>query len=142
MSNLVKHAELELKMAGLLSEDFFYGSQFGEGIIEIVKLFANQGHTGMSAGIAIDVLSKLLNFKPLGPLTGSDEEWIEVSEGLFQNKRCSNVFRDKNLFNGQAYDIDAVVFEDQDGSRFTSSDSFRPIVFPYTPTTEIVKVSR
>lgn len=138
--NLTEHAEMELIMAGLLKDDSAYDGDLGKGVLEIVKLFASQGHSGMSASFSRELLAKLLDFKPLGPLTGSDDEWVEVSGDCFQNKRCSAVFKQKDRFNGQAYYIDAVVFEEPNGSRFTNSDSFKPIVFPYTPTTEIVQV--
>lgn len=137
--SLVKHAEIELEAAGLMS-DTVYDGMIGKGVLEIVKLFASQGHSGMSAGISIDILTKLLAYKPLSPLTGNDSEWVEVGEGVFQNNRCGNVFKQADRFNGQAYDINAVVFEEPNGCRFTNSDSFRPITFPYTPTREIVKV--
>jgi len=89
-------------------------------------------------------------FEPLVPLTGEDWEWTETSEGVFQNKRCSHVFKQADRFDGQAYDIDGIVFyewherdldPDEPGypgktrfkSHYTSSESRVPVTFPYTP---------
>jgi len=133
MSNLEKHAELELSFI----KDDGYDGMIKEAVMGLVKLFAEQGHSGFSAPIVVGLFEKLALFKPISPLTGADDEWTEVSDGVFQNKRASHVFKQKDRFDGQAYDINAVVFQDADGSRWTNSDSFRTITFPYTPTTTI-----
>jgi hypothetical protein len=39
-------------------------------ILEMVKLFAEEGHSGFSASYAIRILEKLLRFEPLVALTG------------------------------------------------------------------------
>lgn len=78
------------------------------------------------------------------PLTGDEDEWVEVADGVFQNNRCSHVFKQNDRFDGQPYDIDAIVFWEwhkmDDGemvkSYFTNTNSFAPIKFPYTPNTE------
>jgi hypothetical protein len=105
-------------------------------IKELIHVFASQGHSGASAAITADVLGKLLRYEPVGPLTGEPSEWAEVADGIFQNKRCGRVFKQADRFNGQAYDLDGVVWEDPDGGRFTNRDSMVPITFPYTPRTE------
>ena len=108
----------------------------------MMQEFANEGHSGFSAQYAIGILTKLLDFKPLSPLTGEDDEWHEVSKRSgyphFQNKRCSSVFKDGK--NGEAYDIDGKVFwewvRDEDGnpykSYYTCYESRVPVTFPYT----------
>ncbi len=100
----------------------------------LLEIFSSEGHSGSSAPYAVNLFEKLALFKPLGPLTGDDSEWIEIAENLFQNRRCSHVFKE----NGEAYDIQGKVFEDSDGLRYTSRESRVPVVFPYIPTTEIV----
>lgn len=135
MSNLRKHAETELQF--WLNSDDEMSKLMATHILEIIDLFASHGHSGFSAGVASNIINKLLRFEPLGPLTGKDDEWTEISEGLFQNKRCSRVFKDAN---GLAYDINGIVFEEPDGSRFTNRKSHVNFEFPYTPKTEIVKV--
>lgn len=109
-------------------------------IITMVTVFADAGHSGMSAGYALDILKRLLAQEPLTPLTGEEDEWYEVADFLWQNKRCSRVFKDKNRFGGQAYDIEGKVFVEQSGIGFTNLFSLTPITFPYTPKTKYVPV--
>jgi hypothetical protein len=134
------YAEQELKAAGLFDEDGLYDGMIGKAVMELIDVFAAQGHSGMSAEITRDAFDKVASYKPLAPLSGEDDEWNEVVEGVWQNKRCSTVFRQTDRFDGQAYDIDGKVFREPNGSCFTSADSRTPITFPYTPHTEIVDV--
>lgn len=125
-----------MKAAGLYDKDVDYGGALGNAILDVVRMFSLSGHSGMSASITISALEKLLRYEPLGPLTGNDSEWMEVGEGVFQNNRCSRVFKQADRFDGQAYDIDGIVWRDQNGSTYTNSSSRVPIVFPYSPKTE------
>ena len=80
-------------------------------ILHMMQEFANGGHSGFSASYAIGILTKLLDFKPLSPLTGADDEWSDVRDygpiTHYQNKRRSSVFKDAD---GSVYDIDGKVF--------------------------------
>ena len=108
-------------------------------ILEIVKIFSEQGHSGFSAGYALSVLERLLRFKPITPLTGEDDEWNECStKGVMQNKRCSSVFRQAD---GTYEDIDSVIVSDNGGITWFTSKRFRKkITFPYMPTIHPEKV--
>ena len=133
MSNLVDYAKRELDILNLGNND-----RTGEGmdfhmrdhILHMVELFAEEGHSGFSASYALSILKRVLAYRPLTPLTGEDDEWNEVGDGVFQNRRASNVFKE----NGQAYWMDGIVFWEwysspdiDDGkpykSYFTSRDS-------------------
>jgi hypothetical protein len=94
----------------------------------------------MSAPYAVALFEKLALWKPIAPLTGEDDEWNEVSEGTWQNRRNSAVFKKED---GQAYWMDGRVFwewrthpEIDDGkphkSHYTSRDSRVNIEFPWT----------
>jgi hypothetical protein len=107
-------------------------------ILKMVELFSQEGHSGSSAPYCINILNKVLRFEPLTPLTGDADEWNEVGEGMWQNRRCSHVFKDGA--DGQAYDIQGRVFTDPDGCSFTSRDSRVEVQFPYTPKIEYVRV--
>lgn len=132
--SLIEHAKQEL---AFLKNGDEMNDSMADDVLAVVEVFANQGHSGFSAGYAIQCLEKLLRYQPLRPLTGEDNEWNEVGEGVFQNKRSSRVFKE----NGIAYDIDGKVFEDEKGCRFTSRDSRVNVTFPYSPTTEYVKTT-
>ncbi len=121
---LMLHAENEL------------GPDMDIEVRELLHVFASQGHSGFSAAITAQLVGKLLRYEPIGPLTGEPDEWMEVGPGVFQNKRCGRVFKQADRFNGQAYDLDGIVWEEPDGGRFTNAESMVPVVFPYTPHTE------
>ena len=144
MSNLEKHAWLEFKAAGWIDEKNQFEDEMQEAIckhvLKLIEVFADEGHSGSSAPYAIDLFKKLAMFEPVVPLSGEDWEWHEASEGVFQNIRCSHVFKQKDRFDGQAYDIDGKIFwewAEYEGrkfkSYFTGRDSCVPITFPYTP---------
>ncbi len=136
MSNLVKHAERELRAAGWFDEDGMYDGMIGLSVLRLVEVFASEGHSGMSADIARSLFTAVAAFKPIGPLTGEDDEWNEIGDGQWQNNRCSRVFKNADC----AWDIDGKVFREPDGSAYTNGDSHTTVTFPYTPTTEYVDV--
>ena len=83
-----------------------------------------------------------MDFKPLSPLTGEDNEWGNVREygesPSWQNKRRSSVFKNAD---GTCYDIDGKVFWEwcmpyEEGDKpyksyYTNRDSRVPVTFPY-----------
>lgn len=140
-SNCEWHAERELaRLMGDPDGDEMQ-SAMNRCLLQIVKVFARQHHSGFSAGYAIGCLEKLLRYEPLSPLTGDDDEWTDIGEmngaPMWQNKRCSHVFKDGD---GRAYDINGKVFTDPQGCSYTGSGSRVFVTFPYTPTTEYVAV--
>lgn len=142
MSNKLTWAEQELKLAGYDINDPEDGPNrwLAEGTLELLKVFSEQGHSGMSAPYAVALFEKLALWKPIAPLTGKDDEWNEVGEGTWQNRRNSVVFKGED---GQAYWMDGRVFwewathpEIDDGkpfkSHYMSRDSRVYITFPWT----------
>jgi len=138
VSNVVLHAKRELLAAGYAPDDKEEGPNkwIQENILELLDVFSKQGHSGFSASYCIHAFATLAKFEPLTPLTDADDEWNEVADGVKQNNRCNHVFKQPDRFNGQAYDIEGIIFKSPDGSCFTSSDSFVPITFPYYPKKE------
>lgn len=134
MSDLVDFAESEMRRAGLFDKDSDYGGMLGPAILNMVKVFADEGHSGASAGIAISIFEKVARFEPLTPLTGEEDEWMEVGDDILQNRRCSHVFKE----NGAAYDSQGKVFREPNGSCFVGPGSRVPVTFPYVPKTEYV----
>jgi len=133
-SPMVEFAERELEF---LKDGDPMNERMRRHLLHMVEEFAKEGHSGLSASYAIALLDKLLRFEPLHPLTGEDDEWTEVKDGLYQNKRCFRVFKDDK---GNAWDIDGRVFVQPNGAAYTSKDSRTPVTFPYTPKTVYVRV--
>lgn len=141
---LVAHAEQELKIAGMGADSDGVNKLMHDNIIEVVTVFSKQGHSGFSAGYAIGILEKLLRYQNLRPLSGEDNEWINVSEmsgyEMWQNKRLSSVFKGAD---GRAYDIDAVVFRrGKDGATFTKGGHRHYITFPYIQDRKVVTIPK
>lgn len=146
---LLDHARTELDHVA--ADDPVANPKVAAGMLAIVEGFREGGHSGGSAAIVGpylgQALGRLLAFEPLGPLTGANDEWVEVSAeiaggtGLEQNVRCGRVFRE----DGIAYDIEAVVFYPLIRHRsigFTGYGSARRVTFPYTPTTRRTRLRK
>ena len=126
--NLYEYAKSELERI----EKSIEQDEINKCILDIIKVFESQGHSRSSAMYTILILNRLFHFYPLTPLTGEDDEWAEISNGVYQNCRCSSVFKDVKKYNGQAYNIDGRVFTEDDGKTwFTSENSITLITFPY-----------
>jgi hypothetical protein len=98
MPSLYEYAENELTRAGLLEDsDNMYGDMIGTAVLEVVKVFSEQGHSGMSAELSIAILEKLLRYEPLSPLTFESDEWFESRDGIYQNRRKFTVFSNDEL---------------------------------------------
>jgi len=139
-SGLVSHAKREFMALGYDLEDKEDGPNkwIMENVIALLSLFGSQGHSGSSAPFCVSYFKNLAAWEPLCPLNGEPNEWQEVGESMFQNIRCSRVFKDG--IDGVAYDIDGKVFREPDGVCYTSGDSRVNVTFPYTPKTEYVDV--
>lgn len=88
--------------------------KYKEEIINICKKMANEGHSVASASmyrqIIVDVIDKLLQFKPINPINNTNDEWIKVNdtsnEIYYKNKFYGSLFKDSN---GRVDDIDLLI---------------------------------
>jgi hypothetical protein len=96
MSNLMKHARQEMRLAGLYNEGADYDGMIPAAVLEVVEVFAKQGHSGMSAEITLSILEKVLRFKTLKPINSDPQYWMDVGEitGVMQWQST----RDPNYF--------------------------------------------
>lgn len=132
MSNLAEFAKDELERIGMHilkpNEEDSYNGFVATAIYDLVKMFSEQDHTGFTAGYTVGAFSKLAMWRPLTPLTGEDDEWIEIGHGQYQNKRYPGVFKDET----GAYDIHGKVFSDDGGETWWNNGGSKVyITFPY-----------
>jgi hypothetical protein len=110
-------------------------------ILDIVKIFCNQGHSGTSASYLIGKVTRLMDWKPISALTGEESEWGEPHNcnGRItqQNNRCSAVFRD-DTDNSTAHYLYGRVYSDNGGHTWFTGNhkdgvvhSSVPVKFPY-----------
>lgn len=123
LEDICKNDEEALNMQKTVTKD----------VMQIVQIFTEQAHSGFSSAYILDLLERLLRYKPLTPLTGDDDEWEDCSQfGIndLQNKRCPAVFKRPD---GTAYWVEGKIFSDDGGkSWYTSADSHVDIQFPFS----------
>jgi len=148
MGYLRDHAEAELSSIGYDENCEEIDLMMRNSVLELIDTFSEQGHSGMSAQICVDLFKKLASYKPLGPIKCTEDEWTDVSnmnEGIqwFQNKRLSAVFKEGE--NANPYYLDAIVWRDPDGCCFTGTvegiTSYQFIKLPFTPKTFYVDIT-
>ncbi len=144
MSNLIIHAKKELELAGYFDkEKDFYQGMTGNAVLELIEVFAKQGHSGMSSSLVINLFKELASFNPINPIYCTDEEWEEVEGDMFQNNRLSSVFKDGK--NGRPYFLNAIVWQYEDGGAFTGTveniTSRQFIKLPFLPKTFYINVT-
>lgn len=143
--DLLNFAKRELDIIGLTENSEDMDLEMRKDILDIIELFANQGHSGFSASYLNSILPKLMKYQPLSPLTGEDDEWTDVTsfgdDPVLQNKRCYSVFKGKD---GKFWHNEAVkYYYEEDGEKVFLSPTKRTyITFPYYPKTEIVKIDK
>lgn len=122
-------------------------------ILALVNVFGNLGQSGgeapIRAGALAGAVHSLCLGKPILPMTGKDNEWFEVAQNVWQNTRCSALFK-TSPDNASAYYLDAIVWrvrEDdgwsgcaykKDGSKVAGRQYVKS--FPFTPKTFIIEV--
>lgn len=93
--------------------------EFTDEILALCEKFGQSGQSGGSAPMVATCIAQaiksLLLQEPICPVTGIDEEWMDVTEYndgeiLYQNTRCSALFK---LTTTDAYYIDAIVWKSQ-----------------------------
>ena len=80
-STLQTYAYDWLKSRGLFDEDSDYNGMLGEAVLELVKVFSKQGHSGFSAGLTKEMFYRLLaDFE-----NGVDADWHKPE---VKNEKC------------------------------------------------------
>jgi len=146
MNNFEKHAREEFRAAGWMDENGDIKDEMQAmicaNVLDLLNVFAEQGHSGSSGAYAINMFDRLVEFKCIAPLTGEDWEWNDTGHNVYQNRRCSSVFKDKET--GECHDIDGKVFWEwnigHEGKPYKSyyhnGGCHTPVTFPYTPPKE------
>ena len=143
--------------------DLKYHGMVRDAVLDLVNLLSAQGHSGGSIRTVVAVLTELVEGKPLTPLTGEADEWIQTGHKalgvmeagmpdhpapidtvpVWQNSRCSRVFAEGEIGTPgfKAYLVDGLVWRDPSGACYTNYASRVDIPsFPFTPENRIVDV--
>lgn len=147
-SYFLQKSREELIKAKWFDKDGAYSGKVGEAVMELIKVFDKQNHSGMSAKVVANVFMRLVDHEPLTALTGADDEWNKSYFGSFQNKRCTSVFKSES---GRITYNEALVFVEPNGVSFTGAcmgldgkpvSSSQEIVMPFVPKTFFIDVTR
>jgi hypothetical protein len=116
MSKILEHFDNEVRILKEQSEDGgLLIEPYLKPIRELVEAFSKQGHSGLSAyicsGMLVNAIEKVLNFEAIAPITGDDEEWVEVTDNLYQNKRQSGVVKEVTEDGENTYFHDGIVWK-------------------------------
>lgn len=113
--SIIEQAKEELRRINFVEKDSAV-------MIDLLERFFAQWDSGGAVWAVAPILQRLIAGKCLSPLTGDDDEWMEVGPGIFQNKRIYSVFKDPRWHDGKlAYDLD------------NPAGPHEPITFPYYP---------
>lgn len=120
-------------------------------ILALVDKFGKSGQSGGSApytaGALSEAVKKLCLQKPICEITGMEDEWGECAENVFQNSRCSALFKDGK--DAQAHYLDAIIWKTENGTTWGGVAYLndkkvlsRQYVksFPFTPKTFFIDV--
>lgn len=99
MSNLIDHAQRELKAAGLFDKDAPYDGQTATDALVLIEVLARQGHSGGSLDHTLTLFNRLARFQLLAPMKNPmengdyiDHTGISGGNPTFQSTYKSSVF--------------------------------------------------
>ena len=95
-SNICRHAKSELKRAGYGKGEGGPDDWMYEQVMETVAIFASHGNSDASAPWEINLVKKLCSWDIISPLRFTDNEWRQITDGIYQNIRKSDVFKESN----------------------------------------------
>ena len=158
-SNMELWAEEEIRIAckrerGNTSEnEWDYGVACYESALKAFRSLAEDGHSGMSIGITLDILNKLVKGQALTPIDDVDDVWEERGTYLsganyttYQCRRMSSLFKDVYA-DGHIKYIDVNRFRCvtlnssacwSNGHVTRIASEYFPITIPYVPHTYTV----
>lgn len=158
-SNMELWAEEEIRIAckrerGNTSEnEWDYGVACYESALKAFRSLAEDGHSGMSIGITLDILNKLVKGQALTPIDDVDDVWEErgtylsgANHTTYQCRRMSSLFKDVYA-DGHIKYIDVNRFRCvtlnssacwSNGHVTRIASEYFPITMPYVPHTYTV----
>lgn len=136
-------------------EEFDYGCACYESALKAFNSLLEDGHSGMSIGFTKQILNRLIDGKPLGPIEDTDDIW-EYSRGhdesyckVYQCKRMSSLFKHvytdgRVTYNDVNYctciDINNPDCRSRYGLVTRIIEEMFPITMPYYPSETPIKV--
>jgi len=130
-------------------DDAEYGIECYKSALRAYKSLLSDSHSGFSIQIAKSILNRLVDGKCLTPIEDTSDIWSKISEGNYQCKRMSSLFKKVSADGTVVYtDVDRAQIIDinhpdlayYDGLASRLVDKIFPITMPYLPSTKKFRV--
>ena len=117
-------------------EDFKIEVEFEE-LFDVLKVTFSSGMDDAWIDKFNDLLQRTFAQDPLEPIYDVESDWMEVSGGNYQNRRCSSLFKKDGVvrFLGGSVLMDFYREYDGVGTYLSGSVPDHPVVFPFDPFT-------
>lgn len=160
MTNTQSFAKQELDILAATVPDAIV-TPFANEILALCEAFGKSGQSGGSAPMTASAISQavkhLMLQEPICPITGIEKEWVNVreiseeDEMMYQNNRCSALFKSKS---GKCWYLDAIVWKGEedydtftgrvyvDDKNFDLIGSSQYVKLPFKPKTFYIDVVR
>ena len=126
-------------------QSFDYGCSCYQSALEAYEVLMKAGHSGMSYGMTVGILKRLLEGKPLTPIEDTPDVWNECvgrrdGTKIYQCRRMSSLFKNVDKEGRVSYnDVERAIGIDENGVTFQSGlvdkivEEKFPITMPYAP---------
>lgn len=117
-----------------------------ESALKAYKSIMEDGHSGASYGLTINILKRLLDEYPLTPIEDAPDIWEEVPATgsnclMYQCKRLSSLFKDIDTETGEVsyHDCNRIICKNENGITYHNGfiqreiEELYPIQLPYLP---------
>lgn len=156
-SNMELWAEEEIRIAcerergGTSEDEWDYGVACYESALKAFRSLAEDGHSGMSIGITLNILNRLVKGQALTPIADTDDVWEKCVRGrasctTYQCRRMNSLFKDVYADGHIEYsDVSRFSCRTLDSSAWWHNghvskiaSEYFPITMPYIPRTYTV----
>ena len=100
-----------------------YSDLCASAALDLVKVFAKQNHSGMSAQFTFQLFKALVNWEALTELTDNKEDWEDISkscgEPMWQSKRDCSCFSPDLKYYYDIDDPDNNIYEKDENGKLT-----------------------
>lgn len=140
MSDMRTWARREVEIVS--KEENAYVAACCQSALKAFESICEDGHSGMSISCTKNILVRLIEGKPLTPITEENADWVKIANTEYQSRRMSSLFKTIKSDGSIEYrDINRVVgtYKDSNicfynGCICRVIDELYPITLPYYPT--------
>lgn len=136
MGKFLNHFEREWNILGKSKDEEHSDGKVYKAVSEFLSNLEENEFSDEWVTEASKILDSVTSGKPLSPLTDDPKEWdyVGVDSEYKTNNRYPNLIMHED---GKVQDMKRIVYQDEDGKRFTNANSTGDVKLPYTPGYEL-----